>query len=62
MTPGTWLGPYEIMALIGVAGMDEVCRAKDSKLGRDVAIKILPDTFTHDPERLASDVLSGRRR
>src|ERR1700704_5943454 len=50
---GIRLGAYEILTLIGSGGMGEVYRAKDTKLGRDVALKILPDTFTHDPERLA---------
>jgi len=53
LTAGTRLGPYEILSLLGNGGMGEVYRAKDTKLGRDVALKILPDTFTHDPERLA---------
>src|SRR5437867_1863019 len=47
------LGPYEITALLGKGGMGEVYRARDTKLKRDVAIKILPDEFTRDPERLA---------
>src|SRR6058998_3109551 len=51
--PGTRLGPYEIKALIGQGGMGEVYRARDTKLGRDVAIKILPEVFAADPERLA---------
>src|SRR5882724_10459772 len=53
LSAGTRLGPYEIRALLGVGGMGEVYRARDSKLGRDVAIKILPQIFTSDPERLA---------
>ena len=53
LTPGTHLGPYEIGALLGAGGMGEVYRARDTKLDRDVAIKVLPDTFAHDPERLA---------
>ncbi len=51
--PGTRLGPYEILSALGAGGMGEVYRAHDTSLGRDVAIKILPDTFAHDPERLA---------
>jgi serine/threonine protein kinase len=53
LRPGARLGPYEIVALIGAGGMGEVFRAHDTKLGRDVAIKILPELFTTDPERLA---------
>src|SRR5713226_6360749 len=53
LAPGTKLGPYEITAPLGSGGMGEVYRAKDTRLNRDVALKILPDTFTHDPERLA---------
>jgi len=49
----TRLGPYEITAQIGVGGMGEVWCATDTNLGRQVAIKILPDAFAHDPERLA---------
>lgn len=48
---GTRLGPYEILAPLGAGGMGEVYRARDSKLRRDVAIKILPEIFTSDPER-----------
>jgi serine/threonine protein kinase/Tol biopolymer transport system component len=53
LMPDSRFGDYEIISLIGQGGMGEVYRAKDTKLGREVAIKILPDTFTHDPERLA---------
>lgn len=49
---GTRLGPYEITDAIGAGGMGEVYSARDSKLGRDVAIKVLPEAFAHDPERL----------
>src|SRR5215467_10440983 len=51
--PGTRLGPYEIQSVLGAGGMGEVYRARDSKLKRDVAIKVLPDAFARDPERLA---------
>jgi serine/threonine protein kinase len=50
---GTHLGPYEIVAAIGAGGMGEVYRAHDPKLGRDVAIKVLPETFARDAERMA---------
>jgi Tol biopolymer transport system component len=50
---GTTIGPYRIECLIGAGGMGEVYRARDTRLGRDVAIKILPRIFTSDPERLA---------
>jgi serine/threonine protein kinase len=47
LTAGTHLGPYEIVAPIGAGGMGEVYRAHDTKLGRDVAIKVLPESFAH---------------
>lgn len=47
---GTQLGPYEIVAPLGAGGQGEVYRAKDSKLGRDVAIKVLPDELAQDEE------------
>ena len=50
---GTRLGPYEIVAPLGAGGMGEVYRARDSRLGREVAIKVLPEGFARDPERLA---------
>ena len=50
---GTRLGSYEVAALIGAGGMGEVYQAHDTKLGRDVAIKVLPEAFAHDPERLS---------
>jgi serine/threonine protein kinase len=52
LTPGTRLGPYEVVSAIGAGGMGEVYRATDTNLGRQVAIKILPDAFAADPERL----------
>ena len=53
LTVGARLGPYEIVAPIGAGGMGEVYRAHDSKLNRDVAIKVLPEALARDPERLA---------
>jgi len=53
LTAGTRLGPYEILAPIGAGGMGEVYRAKDTKLKREVALKVLPDSFAGDPERMA---------
>ena len=50
---GSKLGPYEITAKLGEGGMGEVYRATDTKLDRDVAIKVLPAAFAEDPERLA---------
>ena len=52
LTTGTRLGPYEIQSAIGAGGMGEVYKARDTRLGRDVAIKILPAGFAADPERL----------
>ncbi len=51
--PGRRLGPYEILSAIGAGGMGEVYQAHDTKLGRDVAIKVLPEAFAHDAERLS---------
>jgi serine/threonine protein kinase/Tol biopolymer transport system component len=53
LAAGTSLGPYEILAPIGAGGMGQVYRAKDTRLGREVAIKVLPDALAQDPERLA---------
>ena len=50
---GSKLGHYEILALIGKGGMGEVYRAHDAVLGREVALKILPEAFARDPERIA---------
>src|SRR5215467_3070840 len=53
LTAGARLGPYEILAAIGAGGMGEVYRARDTRLNRDVALKILPEAFAADPDRLA---------
>src|SRR4051812_18311323 len=53
LSSGTRLGVFEIVDLLGQGGMGEVYRARDTKLGRSVAIKILPDAFAADPERIA---------
>src|SRR5579862_9884893 len=53
LSPGTRLGPYEVLAPIGAGGMGEVYRARDTKLDREVAIKVLPAALAQDPERLA---------
>jgi serine/threonine protein kinase len=53
LASGTHVGPYEITGAIGAGGMGEVYRARDPKLGRDVAIKVLPEAFARDAERMA---------
>ena len=53
LKPGTTLGPYAVTAKIGEGGMGEVWQARDATLDRDVALKVLPEAFTSDPDRLA---------
>ncbi|HXJ69760.1 MAG TPA: serine/threonine protein kinase, partial [Verrucomicrobiae bacterium] len=53
LTPSTRLGPYEIIAPLGAGGMGEVYRALDTRLKRDVAVKVLPEEVASSPERLA---------
>ena len=53
LTPGTRIGAYDVSGPLGAGGMGEVHRARDTKLDRDVALKVLPDGFTADPDRLA---------
>ena len=53
LEPGSSLGPYSVTAKIGEGGMGEVYQARDTKLDRDVALKVLPEAFTADPDPLA---------
>ena len=53
LTPGTTLGPYSVTAKIGEGGMGEVYQARDTTRDRDVALKVLPEALTADPDRLA---------
>jgi serine/threonine protein kinase len=61
LDPGTRLGVYEITALLGEGGMGQVYRARDPTLNRDIALKILPDAFADDPDRLARFTRKRRR-
>jgi Tol biopolymer transport system component len=60
LTPGTKLGPYEILGPLGAGGMGEVYRARDARLSREVAVKVLPASFVADPERLRRFEQEGR--
>ena len=59
---GTWIGPYEITGWLGAGGMGEVYRARDPRLGRDVAIKLIPETFASDHEPVTPLRAGGARR
>ena len=50
LAAGTRIGSYEVVSPLGAGGMGEVYRARDAKLGREVAIKVVADSFTHDPQ------------
>ena len=60
LTLGDRLGPYEIQSSPGAGGMGEVYRASDTRLGRDVALKVLPAEMAHDAERLPLDRVIGQ--
>jgi serine/threonine protein kinase len=60
LTSGTRLGPYDIQSLLGAGGMGEVYRARDSRLDRIVAIKVLPTSYSVDAERLQRFVQEAR--
>ena len=53
LAAGTRLGPYEILSLLGAGGMGEVYRARDTKLKREVALRVLPEAFAQDDQRMA---------
>ena len=52
ISPGVRLGPYQVLSPLGAGGMGEVFRARDTKLNRDVALKLLPEAFAADKDRL----------
>jgi eukaryotic-like serine/threonine-protein kinase len=62
LAAGSRLGPYEIVSPLGAGGMGEVYRARDPRLGRDVAIKVLPEAFASDAERLGRFRAPGQGR
>ncbi|MBL8113911.1 MAG: protein kinase, partial [Acidobacteria bacterium] len=60
LTPGTKLGPYEVMSSLGAGGMGEVYRARDARLERDVALKVLPPEFATSADRLRRFTVEAR--
>ena len=62
LSAGARLGPYEILAPLGAGGMGEVYRARDPRLGREVAIKVLPASYSADPNRLRRFERAAQRR
>jgi serine/threonine protein kinase len=60
ISPGTRLGPYEVVAPLGAGGMGEVYRARDPKLGREIAVKVLPSATASDPDRRQRFELEAR--
>ncbi len=62
LSVGTTLGPYEILRLLGSGGMGQVYRARDSRLARDVAVKIVPEDVAGDPDRIQRFEREARAR